>query len=154
LKSSNGASPGRREETTLLAGLSGFYMVHRLDLWSSFSSLAYWWLDAMALVWLLFTLMLFVAEPLFLDRWLQNRARVAPDMGILAASRFVLVRRNDCRRLSEVIKKAKHDQNRERNANHHDSVAQSAGSRLDGSGTARPMSRAASIQATLRLRDF
>jgi uncharacterized membrane protein len=65
--------------TTLLAGISGFYMVHRLDLWSAFSSLEYWWLDAMVLVWLLFTLMLFVAEPLFLDRWFQNRARLSPE---------------------------------------------------------------------------
>jgi hypothetical protein len=72
---------------TLLAGLSGFYMVHRLDLWSEFSSIAYWWLDAMVLVWLLFTLMLFVAEPLFLDRWLQNRARLAPE------STFALIQR-------------------------------------------------------------
>ncbi|MGO8918947.1 MAG: hypothetical protein ACLQJR_23855 [Stellaceae bacterium] len=65
--------------TTLLAGLSGFYMVDRLGLWSAFPSLDYWWLDAMVLVWLLFTLMLFIAEPLFLDRWLEARARRAPE---------------------------------------------------------------------------
>ena len=65
--------------TTLLAGSSGFYMVYRLDLWSGFSSLEYWWLGAMVFVWLLFTLLLFVAEPLFLNRWLRNRARLAPE---------------------------------------------------------------------------
>jgi hypothetical protein len=32
----------------------------------------------MALVWLLFTAMLFIAEPLFLHRWLAARARLAP----------------------------------------------------------------------------
>lgn len=73
--------------TTLLAGASGFYMVHRLDLWAAFASLEYWWLHAMVLVWLLFTLMLFVAEPLVLDRWLQNRARRAPQ------STFLLIQR-------------------------------------------------------------
>ena len=65
--------------TTLLAGLSGFYMVDRLELWPQFWSIEFWWLDAMVLVWLLFTLMLFLAEPLFLDRWLERRARAAPD---------------------------------------------------------------------------
>jgi uncharacterized membrane protein len=65
--------------TTLAAGASGFYMVDRLGLWESFGSIAYWWLDAMVFVWALFTLMLFVAEPLFLDRWFRDRARRAPE---------------------------------------------------------------------------
>jgi uncharacterized membrane protein len=73
--------------TTFAAGASGFYMVYRLNLWPMFSSLAYWWLDAMVLVWLLFTVMLFIAEPLFLGRLLEERARQAPD------STFVLVQR-------------------------------------------------------------
>jgi len=57
----------------MLAGRPGFYMVVRLDLWDRFRSLAYWWMHAMVAVWLLFTLMQFVAEPLFLDRWLRSR---------------------------------------------------------------------------------
>jgi uncharacterized membrane protein len=65
--------------TTLLTGASGFYMVERLDLWSNFLSIEYWWLDAMVLLWLIFTLMLFVAEPLFLDRWFEKRAKRAPE---------------------------------------------------------------------------
>ncbi len=73
--------------TTLLAGISGFYMVDRLDLWPGFSTIAYWWLDAMVLVWLLFTLMLFVAEPLFFDRWLRRHAEAAPEAA------FTLLRR-------------------------------------------------------------
>src|SRR5579871_1830112 len=64
--------------TTLLAGASGFYMIFRMKLWSEFLTVEYWWLDAMVLVWLLFTTMLFVAEPLFLDRWFTSRARRAP----------------------------------------------------------------------------
>ena len=50
--------------TTLIAGASGFYMVQRLDLLDRFSSIKYWWMHAMLFVWLLFTLMLFVVEPL------------------------------------------------------------------------------------------
>ena len=73
--------------TTVLAGLSGFYMVVRLDLWNRFLSVEYWWMHAMVAVWLLFTLMLFVAEPLFLDRWLRARASSRPE------STFALVER-------------------------------------------------------------
>ncbi len=65
--------------TTLLAGASGFYMADRLDLWDRFRSSAYWWMHAMVLVWLVFTLMLFVLEPLVLDRWLKKRALAKPD---------------------------------------------------------------------------
>ena len=65
--------------TTLVAGLSGFYMAARLDLWSSFLSPDFWWLDAMVFVWLVFTIMLFVAEPLFLHRWFHDRAQTRPE---------------------------------------------------------------------------
>jgi hypothetical protein len=60
--------------TTVLAGLSGFYMVVRLDLWDRFLSIAYWWMHAMVATWLLFTFILFLAEPLFLHRWLNAGA--------------------------------------------------------------------------------
>jgi uncharacterized membrane protein len=73
--------------TTLLTAASGFYMVYRLNLWSAFPTIEYWWLDAMVLIWLLFTLMLFIAEPLFLDRWFAARARRAPQ------STFALLQR-------------------------------------------------------------
>lgn len=49
--------------TTLLVGLSGFYMVHILNAWSRFTELRFWWMHAMVLVWLIFTLMLFVVKP-------------------------------------------------------------------------------------------
>ncbi len=65
--------------TTVLAGLTGLYMLVRLDLWYRFLEVSFWWMHAMALVWLLFTLMLFVAEPLFLHRWIMARARTAPE---------------------------------------------------------------------------
>jgi hypothetical protein len=34
-----------------------------------------WWMHAMIAVWLLFTVVLFVAEPLILHRWLLARAQ-------------------------------------------------------------------------------
>jgi uncharacterized membrane protein len=65
--------------TTVLAGASGFYMLWRLGAWNWFRSPGFWWLHAMVLVWLLFTLMLFVIEPLFLERLLARRAAAAPE---------------------------------------------------------------------------
>ena len=55
------------------------YMLSRLDLWDRFRYAAYWWMHAMIAVWLLFTVVLFVAEPLILQRWLLARARMKPE---------------------------------------------------------------------------
>ncbi len=64
---------------TLITGLSGFYLVHALGAWGRFSSAAFWWMHAMVAVWALFTLMLFVLEPLWLHRWFLERARRDPE---------------------------------------------------------------------------
>ena len=64
--------------TTLLTGASGFYLLHALQAWDRYLDPAYWWLHAMTGVWVLFTLMLFVFEPLFLHRWFLERARRDP----------------------------------------------------------------------------
>jgi uncharacterized membrane protein len=61
--------------TTLITGLSGFYLVHALGAWSRFGTVAFWWMHAMVAVWALFTLMLFVLEPLWLHRWFLERAK-------------------------------------------------------------------------------
>jgi len=45
-----------------LAGLSGFYMIFRLDGWGWYQDADYWWVHAMTLLWLIFTFVLFVAE--------------------------------------------------------------------------------------------
>lgn len=63
--------------TTLLAGLSGFYMLHVVG-WQRLTMLEFWWIHAMIAVWLIFTLMLFVIEPLFLHRWFHARTERAP----------------------------------------------------------------------------
>jgi uncharacterized membrane protein len=65
--------------STVVVGLTGFYMVYRFDLWDRFRHGEYWWMGAMVGLWLLFTLMLFVAEPLVLHRWLLARAQAKPE---------------------------------------------------------------------------
>jgi uncharacterized membrane protein len=74
--------------TTLVTGASGLYLVYRLNLWERFVHIEYWWMHAMALVWVLFTLMLFFLEPLFLHRWSMDRARRAPETTFAIISRL------------------------------------------------------------------
>jgi uncharacterized membrane protein len=72
---------------TLLVALSGFYMVARLDLWSRFAAADFWWMHAMVAVWLIFTLLLFIAEPLIVHRLVHRRAAAGDE------SVFVLLQR-------------------------------------------------------------
>jgi uncharacterized membrane protein len=65
--------------TTLLVGISGFYLTHVWDLWDRFADPGAWWMHAMVVVWVIFTVMLFVAEPLFLHRWFLDRASRKPE---------------------------------------------------------------------------
>ena len=70
-----------------LAGLSGFYMTWRVDAWDSFMMPQFWWMHAMVLIWVVFSFILFVAEPLFLHAWFRRRS--ARDLD----GTFVLVNR-------------------------------------------------------------
>ena len=61
--------------TTLVTGLSGFYMLHWLHAWDRYQQAQFWWIHLMTLVWVLFSLVLFVLEPLFLHRWFRDLAQ-------------------------------------------------------------------------------
>lgn len=65
--------------TTLLVGASGFYLAHAWNLWERFRLAGFWWMHAMVLTWAIFTLMLFVLEPLFLHRKLLAMSRTEPE---------------------------------------------------------------------------
>ncbi len=79
--------------TTLFAGASGFYLLHAMGAWSRYLDPAYWWVHLMTLVWLAFTVVLFVLEPLFLHRLFVREARKDPDraFGFLQAMHWVLL---------------------------------------------------------------
>jgi uncharacterized membrane protein len=59
---------------TLITGLSGFYMLEFLNAWDRYWSLNFWWMHLMTFVWAVFTLVLFVLEPLVLHKWFKQQA--------------------------------------------------------------------------------
>ena len=65
--------------TTLLTGLSGFYMIYELDAWDRYLDYRYWWIHAMTLIWIIFTLILYVLEPLLLHRVFKEQAEKHPE---------------------------------------------------------------------------
>lgn len=77
--------------STLLVGVSGFYMVHALDVWQRFTQWQYWWMHAMVLVWLFFSVMLFILEP-------RNRRRMTastqlPEQSAIMPETFIRIQR-------------------------------------------------------------
>jgi uncharacterized membrane protein len=74
----------------LLAGASGFWMTWRGDMWWRFAESAYWWMSAMFFLWLVFFLMLFVAEPLFLHRRMANSKTPERDFHLMVQAHRIL----------------------------------------------------------------
>jgi uncharacterized membrane protein len=58
-----------------LVGASGLWMTYRLDLWARFSDPAFWWMGAMAALWALFALIVYLVEPLAHERIAREAAR-------------------------------------------------------------------------------
>lgn len=60
--------------STLITGLSGLYLLYTLNAWDRYLHLQYWWMHLMTFIWFVFTIVLFVLEPLFLHRWFREMA--------------------------------------------------------------------------------
>jgi uncharacterized membrane protein len=75
----------------LLAGLSGLWMLIRMDAWDRFASASYWWMHAMVLLWLVFAALVFILEPLVLHRRFADRARHHPEAAFRIVHRFHIV---------------------------------------------------------------
>lgn len=73
-----------------LAGLSGLWMTYRMDLWSRFADPRYWWMLAMAGLWLIFATMVFALEPLLHPRF-ERQASLDPDAALRRLSRVHVV---------------------------------------------------------------
>lgn len=61
--------------STAVTGLSGLYMLYYLDGWARYLSLSFWWIHLMTFIWLIFTIVLFVLEPLILHKWFREQAK-------------------------------------------------------------------------------
>ena len=68
--------------TILIAGLSGIYLLARLDLWVRFADARFWWMHAMVALWFLYALALFALEPLVLRARFAERLRRDPEMAL------------------------------------------------------------------------
>lgn len=64
--------------STLLTGVSGLWMLHSLNIWQRYLEPSYWWIHLMTVIWLIFSLILFVFEPWFLHAWFKQQAIMAP----------------------------------------------------------------------------
>ena len=73
---------------TIIAGLSGFYMVHFLNGWERYLHVQFWWLHLMSFVWLVFTVVLFILEPLVLHRWFHETAEKNSDWAFALLHNF------------------------------------------------------------------
>ena len=65
--------------TTLITGLSGFYMLYLLNAWDRYLQLKFWWIHAMTLVWIIFTLVLYIFEPLILHKLFKKYTQQNPE---------------------------------------------------------------------------
>jgi uncharacterized membrane protein len=70
-----------------LAGAAGLWMTYRMDLWERFADPHYWWMSAMLGLWLVFALMVFVAEPL-LHQSFARQARRDPASALRRITRL------------------------------------------------------------------
>ena len=79
--------------TTFLTGLSGFYMLYELNAWNRYFDHRFWWIHTMTLVWVIFTLILFVLEPFILHRVFKKYADKNPEktFGIMHRLHWVLL---------------------------------------------------------------
>ena len=59
---------------TLVTGASGYYMLHVMNAWDRYLHVQYWWMHLMTAIWGVFTIVLFVLEPLILHRWFREQA--------------------------------------------------------------------------------
>lgn len=65
--------------TTVITAITGFYMIYALDAWDRYLQFRYWWMHAMTLVWVMFTMVLYILEPLVLHRLFKKYANQNPE---------------------------------------------------------------------------
>ena len=72
----------------MFAGLSGAYMLTKLEAWDRFQYSSFWWLHLMVAVWVLFALMVYVLEPFVIHRHFHDFALRQKDRAFTLAARL------------------------------------------------------------------
>lgn len=75
----------------LLAGLSGAYMLIKLDAWDRFQYASFWWMHLMVAVWVLFALMIYVLEPIVIHNFFHELALREKDRAFALATIFHVI---------------------------------------------------------------
>ena len=74
-----GKFAGIAKIATLLTAASGFYILYEMNAWNRYLDLRFWWIHAMTLVWLIFSIILFILEPLLLHRLFKKYTKKYPE---------------------------------------------------------------------------
>ena len=79
--------------TTVLTALSGFYIMYEMDAWERYLDIKFWWIHAMTIMWLIFTVILFILEPYILHSVFKNYTSRKPEKAfrILQLGHWVLL---------------------------------------------------------------
>lgn len=72
----------------LLAGLSGVYMLVKIDAWDRFQYASFWWMHLMVGVWALFALMIYIVEPIVIHKLFHDFALREKDRAFALAAIF------------------------------------------------------------------
>ena len=64
--------------TTMITAITGFYMLYALDAWDRYFDYRFWWIHAMTMVWVIFSLVLYILEPLLLHKLFKRYANENP----------------------------------------------------------------------------
>ncbi len=64
---------------TLLTGISGFYMLYVLNAWDRYFDYKFWWIHAMTIIWLLFSIILFIIEPFIAPKLFKKNLDTNPE---------------------------------------------------------------------------
>ncbi len=86
-----GRFKGQAKIVTLITGLSGFFMLFWLDAWDRYLDLSFWWVHLMTLIWVFFTLLLFVIEPVLIKRNVHEKAMSNPAATFKFVNRMLMV---------------------------------------------------------------
>ena len=79
--------------TTLITAISGFYMMYELNVWERYLDYRFWWIHAMTIVWIIFTLVLYILEPFVLHKLFKKYANENPEktFNILHKAHWILL---------------------------------------------------------------